>query len=432
MYIIHYSLGFPPYRIGGLTKFCMDIMDYQISQGYRVALLWPGQIIGRKTKIRYSKVKGYESFEIINPLPISICNGIKNDKEYTRRINPDVFETFLDFQKPDCIHVHTLEGLPIEFLKIAKSRNIKLIYSTHDLFGICPTNTLYNEFGVCNVDCIECVQCNQNAFSMNKIKIMQSLPYRVFKNTSVLTLLRKKIRKDANASNTKMEKFDCDYAKLKQYYKDCFNMFNLIHCNSSVTYDVFSKYMGDTTLKKINITNSSIVDNRKNRVNKISEKINLLYLGVEVQSKGFYFLINILDELSIYRNDFKLIVYSQDDRVQRNYIEKHGVYTYQELESVYENADLLVVPSLRIETFGFVTVEAYYHGVPALVMDNVGSKDIINNGETGFISTKINFKNSILEILENKRKLFDISENIKKVDLNISTGKMCDEIYKGL
>ena len=32
MKILHYSLGFPPYRSGGLTKFSMDLMREQIRE----------------------------------------------------------------------------------------------------------------------------------------------------------------------------------------------------------------------------------------------------------------------------------------------------------------------------------------------------------------------------------------------------------------
>ena len=44
MKILHYSLGFPPYRTGGLTKFCMDLMKEQVKEGHEVSLLWPGEI----------------------------------------------------------------------------------------------------------------------------------------------------------------------------------------------------------------------------------------------------------------------------------------------------------------------------------------------------------------------------------------------------
>ena len=55
MNILHYSLGFPPYRTGGMTKFCMDLMKQQIKDGDDVALLWPGQMgfLKKSMKVKY-------------------------------------------------------------------------------------------------------------------------------------------------------------------------------------------------------------------------------------------------------------------------------------------------------------------------------------------------------------------------------------------
>ena len=50
MKILHYALGFPPYRTGGLTKYCIDLMLTQAEQGHEVALLWPGRITIVKKK----------------------------------------------------------------------------------------------------------------------------------------------------------------------------------------------------------------------------------------------------------------------------------------------------------------------------------------------------------------------------------------------
>ena len=44
MKILHYALGFPPYRTGGMTKFCMDLMGKQHKDGHQVAMMWPGQM----------------------------------------------------------------------------------------------------------------------------------------------------------------------------------------------------------------------------------------------------------------------------------------------------------------------------------------------------------------------------------------------------
>ena len=44
MKILHYSLGFPPYRRGGLTKYCIDLMVTKRKLGHDVAMLWPGDM----------------------------------------------------------------------------------------------------------------------------------------------------------------------------------------------------------------------------------------------------------------------------------------------------------------------------------------------------------------------------------------------------
>ena len=58
MRILHYSLGLPPYRTGGMTKFCIDLILRQKEAGETVALLWPGKIpvLSKKIKIRKADV----------------------------------------------------------------------------------------------------------------------------------------------------------------------------------------------------------------------------------------------------------------------------------------------------------------------------------------------------------------------------------------
>ena len=57
MKILHYALGFPPYRSGGLTKFCVDLMVQQAKEGHSVAMIWPGQMgfINKQVAIRKQK-----------------------------------------------------------------------------------------------------------------------------------------------------------------------------------------------------------------------------------------------------------------------------------------------------------------------------------------------------------------------------------------
>ena len=51
-----------------------------------------------------------------------------------------------------------------------------------------------------------------------------------------------------------------------------------------------------------------------------------------------------------------------------------------DLEAVFAETDLLVVPSICPETFGYVALEALSCGVPVLLSGNVGARDILAQG----------------------------------------------------
>ena len=188
MTILHYFLGFPPYRSGGMTKFAYDLMEAQVNDGEKVVALWPGKmnlILPPKVKIKKRKpIKEIENYEIINPLPISLDEGIENIKEFTKECNRNIYIEFFKTVNPEAIHIHTLMGMHKELIDAANQLGIRTIFTTHDYFGICPKVTLYKSDGVCDNDnnCKDCAKCNQSALSIEKIKIMQSPLYRKYKN----------------------------------------------------------------------------------------------------------------------------------------------------------------------------------------------------------------------------------------------------------
>ena len=69
---LHYLLGFPTYRSGGMIKFCMDIMLEQVRLGHEVSRLWSGQMkmIKRYLYSTNRITRWINNLEVINPLPI--------------------------------------------------------------------------------------------------------------------------------------------------------------------------------------------------------------------------------------------------------------------------------------------------------------------------------------------------------------------------
>ena len=59
------------------------------------------------------------------------------------------------------------------------------------------------------------------------------------------------------------------------------------------------------------------------------------------------------------------------------YIKVHDRYTYADLERIFVETDVLICPSVWYETFGYTVLEALSYGVPVIVSNHVGAKDII-------------------------------------------------------
>ena len=445
MKILHYALGFPPYRTGGLTKYCTDLMLTQAEQGHEVALLWPGKItkFNGKTKIcKRGKWKTVESFELINPLPVSLDEGILNIDAYTKSSEETIYLNYLKSYAPDVVHIHTFMGLYKEFLQVTKQLGIRTVFTTHDYFGICPKVTLYHDGDVCDNDhgCADCVRCNQSALSLKKIIVLQSPIYRKLKNTKIVKILRRQHRKnffedsilatDTIKANRNRPQ---DYKRLRQYYISMLEMLDFIHFNSSVAEMVYRRYFQPKNSVVISITHRDIKDHRQFK-GFDHNALRITYLGPAKPFKGFQFLIGILDEIwNQEPNTFELHIYSETN-VERDYItHRQNGYPYSQLKEIFDNTDLLIVPSQWYETFGFTVLETLSFGLPVLVSDKVGAKNLIQPYMPYMVAEENKkIKEMVIKIIGDRRILNQCSQKIAQINIkSISEHSMeIIELYK--
>ncbi len=59
------------------------------------------------------------------------------------------------------------------------------------------------------------------------------------------------------------------------------------------------------------------------------------------------------------------------------YIKVHDRYIYGELQKIFHETDVLIVPSIWYETFGYTVLEALSVGVPVILSGTVGARDIL-------------------------------------------------------
>lgn len=433
MNILHYSLGMPPYRSGGLVKYAMDLMLIQRRQGHNVKLLWPGRMqdfteknhIKKQNNYRYEEGISIESFELINPLPVPLLNGITAFKEYMQPKNPINIRGFLVEEQIDIVHIHTLMGLPKEFIEECRSAGIKTVFTSHDFFGLCAKWNLYKKGCPCIDDdnCYDCILCNRSAFSLKQVKFLQSPLYRMLKETPFLKMARgwykgagkPEAEEDSDLgllySSEEIKALAASYRQLRRYYLSMLESIDAYHFNSSQTLKIYERFI-ETGNKGsvINITHDDIQDRRKRR--KAGSIVRLGYMGPLNQYKGFYYLLDVCDKLDEDKT-FELHIFS-DFREDRSYMVVHPPYKYSELPTVMDSIDLLVAPSIWNETFGFTVQEAMSYGVPSIVTENVGAKDLIDNYFTGIIvsPSEKDLYTALANVIEDPEIVDRMNENI--------------------
>ena len=116
MRILHYSLGLPPARSGGLTRYATDLMTAQCGR-HQVSLLYPGrwQPFGGRVRVRRGKDYGDVAvYELINPLPVPLSYGVREPGGFlqAKKLDRASLEAFYEQVRPDILHLHTWMGLP--------------------------------------------------------------------------------------------------------------------------------------------------------------------------------------------------------------------------------------------------------------------------------------------------------------------------------
>lgn len=438
MKILQYTLGLPPFRRGGLPRYSTDLSE-ELSKDNEVYLMYPGQINPFSHKIRLSKKKTkylFQTIEMKNPLPVSLGLGIEDEDYYIQKRDITALKKLIKDIKPDVVHLHTLMGLPKEFLEYLHTNKIKIVYTTHDFYGLCPKMLKKNpqkelKTSKCTYDCM---LCNVGP-SYKKILVMQSHLYAHLKDSMVVKRMRSKNKSNLSSQSNNVsfsnEQINKRY-NLRKYYLDMFNLIDLFHFNSSVSKEYFQQYFPDIQGKIIPITHDSLMDTRENSNFEVNNPIHLGYIGPYDEKKGFYVYTQDLKKLDI-KNKFEAHFYGDivDQPIfKENYCINHGILTVDELNEEYNKLDLLVVPSLWHETFGYVVLEALLRGVPCLVSSNVGAKDLLPRN--WIFDGESELKKLLEELINDPDKIRQMKLEVPKLNLNYKLDKHASDIVTEL
>lgn len=429
MNILHYTIGLPPKRHGGSVQYAYDLMQEQARQGHNVLALTCGDTLFRSSKSKIKTLgldKYIKIYVLTNPTTPTLLYGVKNPASQMRnvRIDKSNIRSFIVTNRIEILHIHTFMGLPKNVIEFIKTLGVKIIYTTHDFYGICPKNNLlYLNGKICDkISGERCSKCCFLSPSDSFLRLCNSSIYQTLKRfktpkKSVIRHLSRDHSIELNQSDIHID----EYNQLIEYYRDYFELVDCFHFNSTQTMDIFKEYLPTIKGLPIPVTTSKIRDQR--RIHIPSTPIVFAFVGSLNEYKGFPMLKSALIDLeSEGYSNFKLKVYgtanSGIDETTK-FIEYCGHYDYRQLSDILYNLDLIIVPSKWYETFSLITLESLSHGIPVLVSNTVGAKEIIKEIDDQFIFTDMNsLKKFLRKIIMSPQILIDFNKKIRTKNFN--------------
>ena len=444
MKIIHYATNIY-IKAGGLEKYVRDLAEYQ-SHENEVIVAFQGKCrIAGKNKFRGKYIGRIKTIEIDGTNPITL-RGIKEPDDFMGHGDFQAYKEFFEMEKPDILHVHTLLGAQPEMFLAAKQNHVKIVYTTHDYFGLCPKVNWVKEGTfcgeVCGEQCRKCCENGENAKEVLKrqrferLKILKSFARNiVVRNEKMSRTISKYLTKEKKSvTDTYSQK---NYVKLRQFFMEMYEMVDYYHFNSRQTEEEFRSNINRIQGQVEYLFHQDILDRRK--IREMSGKLKIAFLGNPIEHKGFFILKKALDDLYyIEKKDFVLNLYVQLRQENDDYIKYHDPYTYCELEKVMDEADLIVVPSICKETFSFTVLEAVSCGVPVLLSTNVAAREWCEayGGLADVVDPdKESLKNRIRKYIDNRGILEQFNRIICGTKINFSYeyhAVQIQNIYKNL
>ncbi|MAF13918.1 MAG: hypothetical protein CMI53_03425 [Parcubacteria group bacterium] len=101
----------------------------------------------------------------------------------------------------------------------------------------------------------------------------------------------------------------------------------------------------------------------------------------------------------------------------QNNVQAVGKKPFKDLVKYINASDVFVVPSIWMEAFGQVTIEAMSCGVPVVTSDAGASPEININGQTGFVvpvRDSVTLANSVINILKDEALAKKLGDNARK------------------
>ncbi len=340
--ILLVNVFFPPQTYGGATRVVKENVDWLIDNcpDLDLFVLASDEGVGVPHKVRHDTYRGIPVTRISAP---NLNNWLYEDEG-----NGAFFGQLLDAIQPDVVHFHCIQRLTGRIVDATAARNIPYVITVHDGWWISDFQFLADDDGTTRLPTVD--------------PFLAMTPENVSRSQSIARRLRtlawlKGADKVLAVSPT--------FAELYQAV-GCDNVISVANGASVI------KNMGPTALRGGKL----VLGHLGGRAS--PHKGASLVEGILRSSQFENLQLRMVDE----RLEYGV---SEHQRWGLTDVELCGYYPQADIMEFYQSIDVLLVPSLCMESFGLVVVEAHSAGVLVIASDRGALSENIEEGVDGYV-----------------------------------------------
>lgn len=232
------------------------------------------------------------------------------------------------------------------------------------------------------------------------------------------------------------ERFTTLYVILKPLVRNIWSNASLVISNSQGLKDLAIK---TNRSQEISIIFNGIDTEQFKPGENQENEFKILCVSRITKRKGIKYLI---DAMEILPKNIALEIIGEGDEKERlekqvknlkleNRIKFLGLLNHDSLPKIYQSASIFVLPSLN-EGMSNTILEALASGLPIIATDTGGTKELVKNGENGFI-VKMKDAKDIAEkiniLLNNQELQKTMSQESRKIAENLSWKKVSQDYF---
>jgi glycosyltransferase involved in cell wall biosynthesis len=355
MRIILCSNVYPPCFIGGAELIAHQHAKALQKVGNEV-IVFAGDFGGRTKRYECVKTR-YDSLDVYRIGLSSVdCRA-----EYVNFFHRGVEERFyelLDSFSPDVVNMHNIIGLSAGLIHLSRLAGAKTVVTLHDHWGFCPKNTLIDNSGKRCLDYDSCDGCVPDVYLKGGLRI----PFRIRKDYIDLQL------KEVDA-----------FISPSRYLADAYTE---------------AGFPGE----RITVSWNGVDVRRFESIRKKREKdsvVRFSFIGHFGEHKGVGVLIEAAKLLGA-RQRFRVNLVGIGEELERTRrrvegmgfgeeVKFWGKVAYGKIKDVYQETDVLILPSIWPENHPGTITESMASRTPVIASRIGGIPELVEDGLTGFL-----------------------------------------------